>query len=69
MLLGVNTKFMHGAFCGPHDDPFCVRPLGGWTAERCLSQTLGHEGPGASDVSGRHQKVPSASLLSGQGNS
>lgn len=24
MLLGGNTKFMPGAFCGPHDDPFCV---------------------------------------------
>lgn len=48
--------------------PAHVRPLSGWTTERHLSQALGYEGPGTSDVSGRHQKVPSAPLLPGQGN-
>ncbi|XP_017177076.1 protein SSUH2 homolog isoform X4 [Mus musculus] len=45
----------------------CNQPLGGRTTERHLPQALGYEGPGASDVSGRHQKAPSAPLLPGQG--
>lgn len=48
--------------------PFCVRPLSGWATKRDLPQALGHQGPGPPDVSGRHQEVPSPSLVLGQGN-
>lgn len=48
--------------------PLCVRTLCGWATKRGVPQALGHQGPGAPDVPGRHQEVPSASLIAGQGN-
>lgn len=48
--------------------PLCVRTLCGWATKRGVPQALGHQGPGAPDVPGRHQEVPSASLITGQGN-
>lgn len=48
--------------------PLCVRTLCGWATKRDVPQALGHQGPGAPDVSGRRQEVPSPSLIVGQGN-
>ncbi|XP_069907334.1 protein SSUH2 homolog isoform X3 [Oryctolagus cuniculus] len=47
--------------------PLTSEPGGGWPAERPLPQALGHQGPGAPAVPGRHQEAAGASLVPGQG--